>query len=211
MPLLPFRACPALLTLGCAVLAGPLQAQARPFLGASAGVGSVPTALQDPCGAPSTHVTVEARAGLERGAFTLETHALLQDAVPTVMCVWAPLMREDGVHAERVYPFSRGGISAADLRLRYGPRSTAPLVLHGGAGWLVSHDLPYVVAGAGLRSGGRVRLALDVERTEYRIPFDQVWREWRDYRMVGEVRREAHRQWEGGWSMRAGVEVRLSR
>lgn len=207
----PLSAWGGLLALGCAIVAGPLQAQLRPVLGASFGLSGVPAALQDPCGAPNTHATLEARAGLERGAFALETHAMLQGTLSTVMCVYDPLMREDGVHAERVYPFSRGAVSAADLRLRYRPFPTVPVSFHGGAGWLPSHDLPYVVAGAGLRGGGPVRLVLDVERAAYRIRFDQVWREWRDHAPVREVRREEHQQWEGGWSMRAGVEVPLRR
>lgn len=195
-----------LLALGLVLLAGPLPAQVRPYLGASAGLSGAPAALQNPCGAPSTHAAVEARAGLERGAFAVEAHAHLQGTLSTVMCVMDPAVRGDGVHAERIYPFARGDLGAADLRLRYRPRSAA-LVLHGGAGWLATHDLPYVLAGAGLRSRGRVRLGLDVERAEYRIPFEQVWREWRDHVPVRELGRERRREWNGGWSVRAGVEL----
>lgn len=200
--------------LACSVLLAhaPGRAQSVPFFALGAGVGGAPGALQDSCGGPSTLAAVEARAGLERGAFGVEARASLTAPLATHLCVLAaPLMREDGIHEEVHYPFRRGEISAADVRLRYRPLSAAPLVLHTGAGWLPSHDLPYLAAGVGVRGQGRVRLTLDVERAEYRIPFDRVWREWRDHRVVREVRREPDHRWEGGWSVRAGVELPFRR
>lgn len=207
------RARPLFLLLACGALLAPApgRAQSVPFLAVGAGVGGAPVALQDPCGSPATLAAVEARAGVERGAFGVEARASLQAPLATHLCVYAPLAREDGIHEDVDYPFRRGEMSTVDLRLRYRPLSAAPLTLHAGAGWLPSHDLPYLAAGVGVRGGGRVRLTLNVERAEYRIPFDRVWREWRDLMVVREVRREPDHRWEGGWSVRAGVELPLRR
>lgn len=150
----PVRALPVLLALGCGLAAASAQAQTRPFLGLSAGVGGAPAALQDYCGAPSTLAGVEARAGLDRGAFTAEARIGVQSSTSTVVCIMDELVRTDGVHTVEYHPFSGGHISTADLRLRYRPLARTGLALHAGAGWLPSHELPYLVAGAGLRSRG---------------------------------------------------------
>lgn len=205
------RSRPLLLALALALSGQPLVAQTRPFLGVSAGTGSVPTALQDPCGAPRAHATLAAHLGVERGPLSLEGHGALRGPTPGVMCATEPRMREDGVHEETVYPFRRGELASADLRLRYRPLPRAPLLLTGGGGWLASHDLPYLLVGAGVRGRGGVRLTADVERAEFRVPYEVVVQEWSRYAVVRELGRERGRRWEGGWNARLGVEVLLRR
>ena len=77
----------------------------------------------------------------------------------------------------------------------------------GGGGWLRSPGVPYLLAAAGVRLGGRVRLAVDVERSWYRVERTAYTAEYGDGRVVREISSEAQVAWPGGTGVRAGVEL----
>jgi hypothetical protein len=204
----------AILVPLCLLVALPVAARAQgggrlvPYAGLAVGGSSLPDAFQG-C-SPETRVAVDARVGLARGALALEAHlsALgdvgMEDCAVVAMDPYAPI---DGIHTTMDYRF-RGadGHTAGDLRLRLGGTRALPLVVSGGAGWLSPTDVPYLLAAAGVRTGGRVRLALDVERSWYRVEETEYVLEWRDHRPIREISRREQLEWMGGTGVRLGVE-----
>jgi hypothetical protein len=114
----------------------------------------------------------------------------------------------DGIHTYTSYPF-RGDDAHlnGDLRLRLGGTRAMPLVVSGGAGWLSPTGVPYLVGAAGVRLGGRVRLAVDVERNWYRVERTLGTAEWRDGRVYRHVSLEEQTVWLDGTGVRAGLEL----
>ena len=81
------------------------------------------------------------------------------------------------------------------------------LSVSAGAGWLGGPDVPYLTTGVGLRTRGRLRLAVEAELDWYHVEFTDVTREWRNGQVVREVSREDHGRWWRGVGVRAGVEL----
>jgi hypothetical protein len=202
-----------LLALG-PLLALPAASRAQggrlvPYAGVTVGGASLPDVFQ---GCPQgTRAAVEARLGLARGALALETRAAVLADPGTVMCVYSladPAPRPDGIHTTLDYPFGESAEHlAGDLRLRLGGTRALPLVVSGGAGWLSPTGVPYLLAGAGARLGGRLRLALDVERSWYRVERTAYTAEWKDGRVFRNIARDEQVAWLDGTGVRAGVEL----
>lgn len=197
------------------LLALPAASQARsggrfvPYAGITVGGASLPDRFQA-C-PPGTRTTADARLGIGRGALALEAHVAAFAHFGTMACLDAladPAPLPDGVHTFLDYPF-RGSPDhlAGDLRLRVGGTRALPLAVSAGAGWLSPTGVPYLLAGAGVRLGGRFRLALDVERSWYRVERTAYTAEWRDGRVFRNISRDEQVAWLDGTGVRAGVEL----
>jgi hypothetical protein len=180
-----------------------------PFVGFALGVSDIPEVVQG-C-SPEQRIGADARAGFVRGNFGVELRGGVLGEVGIEDCgVEDPYVPPDGIHTQRLYPFERGDMHAAvDLRLRYGGTLGLPLLVAVGAGWLTPVAAPALLVGTGFRSRGRIRMALDVERTWFRIPQDVVTREWRERRVVREISRERDYDWHPGLNVRVGLEFGL--
>lgn len=199
----------------CLLLALPVALHAQgggrlvPYVGITAGGASLPDVFQ---GCPhGSRAAVEARLGLARGALALEARAAALADLGTVMCLDAladPALPPDGIHTYLDYPF-RGDPEhlAGDLRLRVGGTRALPLAVSAGAGWLTPTGVPYLLAGAGVRLGDRVRLALDVERNWYRVERTAYTAEWKEGRVFRNISRDEQVAWLDGTGVRAGVEL----
>ncbi|HEV2735943.1 MAG TPA: hypothetical protein VGV85_13940 [Longimicrobiaceae bacterium] len=179
-----------------------------PYAGLSVGGSSLPRVFQG-C-APDPGVAADARVGLARGALALEARlsGLADLAVEDCAVAAEPFTLPDGVHTTMDYPFHGADAHVAgDLRLRLGGTRALPLVVSGGAGWLSPTDVPYLLAAAGARLGGRFRLAVDVERSWYRVEGTEYVLEWRDHRPIREISRQDEVAWMDGTGVRLGVEL----
>lgn len=206
----------ALLPL-CLLLALPAASRTQggarlvPYAGVTVGGASLPRAFQA-C-PPGARASADARLGVALGMVALEARFAALADVGTMACLDAladPAPLPDGVHTTTHYPF-RGSPDhmAGDLRLRLGGTRALPLAVSGGGGWLRSPGVPYLLAAAGVRLGGRVRLAVDVERSWYRVERTAYTAEYGDGRVVREISSEEQVAWPGGTGVRAGVELAL--
>lgn len=206
---------PSILIPLALLASAPAAAQRTPFLagaqlygGLSLGPQLVPDELQAPCGSESFGAA-EARAGVRSGVLALEVRGAAVTELSHVACLdFAP--PPDGVHTERDHAFDRVDPTAAfDARLRFGGTRAVPVVASVGAGRLAGPGVSYVLASLGVRSRGRVRVALDVERDWYRVEYDDVTREYRGGIVVGEGSRERRSAWWDGTGVRLGAEMDL--
>ena len=205
---------PAALLPLCLLLALPAAARAQgarlvPYAGLSVGGSSLPDVFQG-C-SPETSAAADARFGIARGAVALEARVSGLGDIATEDCALVavdPYAPVDGLHTSLDYPF-RGaeGHTAADLRLRLGGTRAFPLAVSGGVGRLGPAGVPYRLAAAGVRLGGRVRLAADVERSWYRVEWTEQVVEWRDRVPYRTVSREEKSAWMEGTGVRLGVEL----
>jgi hypothetical protein len=179
-----------------------------PFIGLAVGGSSVPDAFKG-C-SPDARAAAEARAGIAFGRIGVEGRAGVMLAGFGDCALTLPEeIRAPGVSPGVEYPFTRGDAhSTAELRVRYG--LPAGLLLAAGAGWLAPQDAPYVVTSAGFRTGGRVRLAVDLDYSRYRVRYDVVVRETNDLFETGPALSSTrHHDWRGGLGLRVGTEVSL--
>lgn len=179
-----------------------------PFVGLAVGGSSVPDAFKG-C-SPAPRAAGEMRAGLAFGRIGVEGRAGVMLAGFFDCALTLPEeIRAPGVSPGVEYPFVRGDAHTnAELRVRYG--LPAGLLLSVGAGWLAPQDAPYVVTSAGFRTGGRVRLALDLDFSRYRVPYDVVVRETNERFETGPALSSTrHQDWRGGLGLRVGTEVSL--
>ena len=208
------RALLALPLLAVAVpAAGQEPAQTAPrrafYVGLALGAHDLPDDFEG-C-TPQRQATGEVRAGVSLGRFAVEGRVSAM-ANASEICVdplgsglHAPT--PDGVHATRDYDYDVGESNeTADLRVRYGGVKGFPLTLAAGAGWLEGPDVPYLLTSAGVRTGGRVRLALDVEADWYRVNYRDVSTEWQNGQVVRIVSDERNGTWWSGVGLRLGAE-----
>lgn len=204
----------ALLPL-CLLLAAPAAARAQergrlvPYGGVTLGRSSLPTQFQM-C-PPGGRTTADARLGVARGMLALEAHFGALAQFTDMVCLDAladPAPTPDGIHTHVSYPY-RGDDAHlnADLRLRLGGTRRIPFVVSGGAGWLSPTGVPYLLGAAGVRLGGRTRLAVDVERNWYRVERTLGTAEWRDDRVYRRISLEDENVWLHGTGVRAGLEL----
>lgn len=189
-------------------------AQARggpvPYLGAALGGTMIPEALAA-C-SRDARAAGEVRAGLSFGQLAVEARgSALLAGFDQCLILLHEEVRMPGIHPAVEYPFERGDAHAAlELRVRHGLPAGLPLVVAVGAGWLAPQDVPYVVASAGYRTRGRVRLALDVDQSFFRVPFDVVAREYGEHGGAGPaLSSNREHDWRSGLGIRAGVEIPL--
>ena len=202
----------ALLPL-CLLLAAPAASaqggRLVPYGGVTLGRSSIPTQFQT-C-PPGNRTTADARIGVARGLLALEAHFGALAQLATVICLDAvadPAVPPDGIHTYTSYPYGNSGAHlAGDLRLRLGGTRAMPLVVSGGAGWLSPTGVPYLAGAAGVRLGGRVRLAVDVERSWYWVERTLSTDEWKDGRVVRRISRDEQTAWLDGTGVRAGLEL----
>ena len=204
-----------LLLLGSVLLsahdaAAQVSRRVDPFLGIAVGGSSVPDAFKG-C-SPDPRLAAEARAGAAFGAIGVEGRAGVMLAGFGDCALTLPEeIRAPGISPGVEYPFTRGDAHAtAELRVRYGLPAGLPFVVAVGAGWLAPQDAPYVVTSAGFRTGGRVRLAVDLDYSRYRVPYDVVVRETNEFYEPGPALSSTrHHDWRGGMGLRVGTEVSL--
>ncbi|MBD0319932.1 MAG: hypothetical protein ICV87_06350 [Gemmatimonadetes bacterium] len=182
----------------------------EPFVGLAAGGSKVPDAFVGCSHDP--RVAGEMRAGVALGALALEGRAAgLFGGGADCAVILREELRPPGIHPAVEYPSERGDMhSMAELRVRYELPSDLPFVVALGAGWLAPQDAPYLVTSAGVRTGGRVRLTLDLDYNRYRVPYDVVVRETSELGETGPALASTrHHDWRGGVGLRVGTEVSL--
>jgi hypothetical protein len=195
------------------LLALPAAAQARgpvPFVGVAVGGSSLPEAFSG-CTSDARSAG-EIRAGLSFGSLAVEARGgALLAGFDQCLIILSEEVYLPGVHPTVEYPFERGdGHLAAEMRVRYSLPAGLPLVVAAGAGWLAPQDLPYLVASAGVRTRGRVRIALDLDRNWFRVPYDVVVREFSQHGEPGPaLSTDRKHDWRGGLGVRLGLELPL--
>lgn len=195
------------------LLALPAAAQTRgpvPFLGFAVGGSSLPEAFSG-CTSDARSAG-EIRAGLSLGRVAVEARgAALLAGYAQCLIILSEEVHLPGIHPAVEYPFERGDAHlAAEMRVRYGLPLGLPLVVAAGAGWLAPQDLPYLVASAGIRTRGRVRVALDLDRNWFRVPYDVVVREFGEHGEPGPaLSTNRKHDWRAGLGARLGLEVPL--
>lgn len=189
-----------------------LQAQGggislNPYAGVAIGRVTVPDDLADCFG--DDRAAGELRLGVSAGVVALEARASAAAAVAEPICAVADLfVPESGVHPTTVYPFERTDHHVGlDLRLRAGGTRALPFSVSAGAGYTPTYDLPYLLAAAGVRTGGRLRGTLEVEHQWFRVTRAIVQQEWQNFQVVREVSREERTRWAGGVGVRVGLEL----
>jgi hypothetical protein len=114
---------------------------------------------------------------------------------------------EAGVHTDQ-RPVNRGPVVATDLRARHSSFQPFPIVDAAGAGWVWTHQVPFLDARLGLRSPGGSPWGLDLVWEQYRMPFEEITREWRDFGAIREIDRGTRNEWQSSWSVRLSREWR---
>lgn len=183
---------------------------AVPFLGLAIGGSSLPEAFSG-C-TRDARAAGELRAGISFGRLAVEARgAALLGGYDLCLIMLDQEVRQPGVHESVEYPFERGDAHASvEMRVRHDVPGGLPLVVAVGGGWLAPQDLPYLLASAGYRTRGRVRLALDVDHSWYRVPYDLVVREYGAQGEAGPaLSTEREHDWRSGLGIRAGVEIRF--
>lgn len=201
----------ALLPL-CVLLALPAALGAQragrvvPYAGVSVGTATLPTSF-DGCG-DDAYTAAELRAGVARGPVAVEARLSALADLSTEMCIFDPIVFPEGIHSTVHYP-DRGDGShlGGDVRVRLGGTRAMPLAVSAGTGWLRPVGVPYLVTGAGVRLGGRLRLAVDAERTWYRVRRLERTQEWKDNVPVRLISISRRGEWMDGFGVRAGVDL----
>ncbi|HEV2146996.1 MAG TPA: hypothetical protein VGR37_06320 [Longimicrobiaceae bacterium] len=188
-----------------AVVHGQQGGRIIPYVGLSVGPARLPTEFES-CG-DGGYTAGELRGGVARGALAVEARVAAIMDLSVEVCALDPAVFPDGVHTGVYYPDRDGAAMAADLRLRLGGTRAMPLSVSAGTGWLRPSGVPYLAAGAGVRFGGRLRLALDAERSWYRTRRVEDTMEWKDYTPVRLISRLERREWLDGMGVRAGVDL----
>ena len=181
-----------------------------PFVGLAIGGSSLPAAFAG-CSS-DMRAAGEIRAGLSFGPVAVEARgAGLLAGFDQCLIMLPEELRLPGTFPAVEYPFERGDAhTTAELRVRYAPPAGLPLVVAGGAGWLAPQDVPYLVTSAGLRTRGRVQVALDLDHSWFRVPYDVVVREYGQYGESGPaLSSERYHDWRPGLGVRLGAEIPL--
>lgn len=196
------------------LLALPAEAQKRgpvPFVGLAVGGSSLPEAFSE-C-TTDARSAGEIRAGVSFGALAVEARggALLAGFAAECVIILPEETSLPGVHPVVEYPYKRSDAHlSAEMRVRYSLPVGLPLVVAAGAGRIAPQDIPYLVASAGVRTRGRVRVALDVDRSWFRVPFDVVVREFDQHGDAGPALSTTRRHdWRPGLGVRLGLEIKL--
>ena len=195
----------------CASTADAQQARFTPVLGAGIIVGSLPapfasSCLQDQVGA----VGVEARAGVQVGSgFDVRARFAAVQEAQHVECDLVPRVEADGTHLRRAYDDNMwgDGIRTLDLQVGFVPAPLRFLRISAGAGWELDRSQPFLVGGADLTVGSRVRFRAGAEVLSLRAPF-AIWEEeWRSAQIVRTARIGEDVSWKRAWLFHAGAEL----
>lgn len=181
-----------------------------PFIGFAAAISSLPTAFQG-CGGAG-HATGELRGGLAWGSLALEGRGALMRSLGIDQCLnmGGRVELSEESFTQVIYPFTHSDThTAVDARLRYALGTRIPLIVAGGAGWFTPQEVPYVLASAGVRTRGQVRLALDVDHSWFRLPYDLVTWAYGERGPGPELSRAASHEWRTRLAVRLGTEISL--
>ncbi len=180
-----------------------------PFIGFAAAISSLPTEFQG-CGGAG-HATAELRGGIAWGSLALEGRGALLQSLGTDLCLnMGRVELFEDRYTTAVYPFSHSDThTALDARVRYTTRTRIPLGIAAGAGWFAPQDVPYILTSAGVRTPGRVRLALDVDQSWFRLSYDLVTRVYGERGPGAELSRGPAHEWRTGLAVRIGAEIPL--
>lgn len=195
------------------VLPRPTEAQTPPplvpVLRISIGLTQLPEPLVETCAGPRTFPTIEASAGLLRGAWAVEAQAAGFGAVTISDCATIGALHESGTHTDQVYPFERGhGDKSVAALLRYAPTQEL-WGLGVGAGRFLSADVPFLVGSGALRTRGPVSAVMEAQTRMTRLPYDVVTAEWAEFAPAREIAREREHEWHISFALRLGVELHL--
>jgi hypothetical protein len=212
---------PTILASLLALAAAPAAAQGLPSLagarvygGLSVGPQSAPEQFQSHC-VGGRLAAIEGRAGVSSGLVALEVRGSVMNKLGESTCYVADFADvlpppQEGVQERREFSYTATDPTAAfDARLRFGGTRAMPLVASVGAGRLAGPDVSYLLASVGVRTRGKIRLALDVERDWYHVTYDDVVREWQGGQLVSETSSGSGTKWWDGTGVRAGVELNL--
>ena len=195
----------------CAASADAQQARFTPVLGAGVIVGSLPEPFSSSCLRDQVAaVGVEARAGVQvGGGFDVRARfAAVQEAVH-VECDLVPRVEADGTHQRRVYDEDMwgDGTRTLDVQLGFAPSVLRFLRVSAGAGWELDRSQPFVVGGADLTVGSRIRFRAGAEVLSLRAPFGIWEEEWRSQQIVRTTRVAEDVSWKRAWFFHAGAEL----
>ena len=179
MPRLTRLVCVAIL---CAVSPVSGQNRVAPFGSVALGASHVSEQLLDACSGSNPLYALEGRAGVRYAGLSVEARTTVQTYFSQVLCPQDVPVFPDGVHTHVRYPYDSETLIGSDLRLSY--HVVGPFVLGTGGGWLWSHEVPYALASAGLRTGGRVQLAIDLERQWVKLGEEHTALEWKDHMRI---------------------------
>lgn len=203
--------CALLLLLLCPIPAHlpALAAQdVDPYVGVGGGFGGLPESLSS-CGGSSPALVGDARAGLAGPRLRLEGRGVVRFG--TVRCHYVDdfLAPPDGVHTTRNDEVEEGAEFASELHLHFRPAASLPLFAGVGAGWEWISGFPFVVAGAGIQTRGRVGGTLALEHRWAAIPYWLHTAEWADGRIVRTLEERTLHRWERAAEVRLGVVLRV--
>jgi hypothetical protein len=198
------------ITLAAALVvaaAGAATAQdLRPYMAVNVGGSDSPDA-HDYC-SDSSHAFLGFAGGATRGRLGLEGRLTARWMASQTVCDIVAVERQDGTHTDEYDAHASADVELTpELRIRAGGVDGSPLLAFAGVGHHLGQGVWSGTLGAGVRSAGRLRLGLDVERAWYAIPRDRITREWRNGAAVSEASRSRITEWRGTWGARLVLEL----
>jgi hypothetical protein len=203
------------LTLG---LASTLSAQQeksgnwRTIAGAALAIARIPqpyssSCLQDVTGG----LGLQAYAGVQsRSGIHVQARFTSAQETTHVECDLVPVVLPDGLHQRRIYDEGiwGNGFTTIDAQIGFSP-SIGFLRIAGGGGYELDRALPFVVAGADVRFGSRVRFVAGADYFTFRTPYSVLEEEWQSERIVSTRQAGDGVVWKSSWLFRAGAELSL--
>jgi hypothetical protein len=196
--------------------AAPLSAQRdsvphwTPSLGAGLVVGNLPFPFVSTCSGDDVgSVGVQVHAGLQANSVVdLRARFAAVSDIDFVDCLFIPLLQPDGVHRLRDYDRSGDGLRAIDVQIGLTPPGLRFLRVSAGGGWELNGSQPFIVGGAGLNFGSRLRFIAGGDVLVLRSAYTVVDEEWRGARLIQTTRVSDGSVWKGGLLFHAGAEIR---
>lgn len=197
--------------LPLSLLLAPRAAAAQtPFVGLGLGTSGAPDSFNSCREGPMG--VADGRAGLLFGRAALDARL----SVTSPAGYDCAIAFRDEVYLPGRHTFSEDAFEASDvyalgeLRARYDLALPLPISVAAGGGWITPQDLPYALLSAGVRTRGRVRLAAEIDRRWFHVPYDLVVRDVDQYFVPGAALSTEHRhEWRGGVGVRVGAEFTL--
>jgi hypothetical protein len=184
----------------------------RPIAGAALAIARIPQPYSSSCLEDVVSAMgLQAYAGLQsRSGIDLQARFTTAQEVAQVQCDLVPRVLPDGFHQLRTYGEGMwgNGFNTIDAQVGFSP-SIGFLRIAGGAGYELGRALPFVVAGADVRIGSRLRFVAGADYFAFRTPYDVIEEEWRSERIVGTTPAGDGVVWKSSWLFRAGAELSL--
>jgi hypothetical protein len=181
----------------------------RPIAGAALAIARMPqpyssSCLEDVAGG----LGLQAYAGLQsRSGIDLQARITTAQEVTHVECDLVPRVLPDGFHQLRTYDDDMwgDGFRTIDAQIGFSP-SVGFLRIGAGGGYELDRALPFIVAGADVRIGSRLRFVAGADCFAFRTPYNVLEEEWRSEQIVRTTRVGEGVVWKSSWLFRAGAE-----